>query len=285
MLIAATMTPYLALTGPASVILLALARRWQLAAVAATVAAAAAATQIPMYRADKAPGSGTRMQAISANLRLGDAHAEALVSMVAGQVDILAVQELDSDELLRLSAAGLDDVLPYRLLHKRRPGPYGLGLWSRYPLSQIPSIGGTPPPFLGAAIQVPGVKTAPVVVVVHLANPWHIGWWARDIDALAQTLTELRRLSEGPVIVTGDMNSTLDMWPFRRLLRRGYRDAAEQAGAGFRPTFPQGLVIPPLLAIDHVLTLRCAAVASHTMTLPGSDHRAVRATLVVPADQ
>ena len=35
------------------------------------------------------------------------------------------------------------------------------------------------------------------------------------------------------MIVAGDFNSTTDMRPFRALLRNGYRDAAEQSGAGF----------------------------------------------------
>jgi endonuclease/exonuclease/phosphatase family metal-dependent hydrolase len=63
----------------------------------------------------------------------------------------------------------------------------------------------------------------------------------------------------GCVIVTGDFNATLDMRPFRDLLRNGYRDAAEQAGAGFVPTFFGGW-LPALFAIDHVITLRCTAV-------------------------
>jgi hypothetical protein len=48
------------------------------------------------------------------------------------------------------------------------------------------------------------------------------------------------------VILAGD--------EFRRLLRDGYRDSAGQAGAGLTRTHPADIFLPPLLAVDHVLT-------------------------------
>ncbi len=96
----------------------------------------------------------------------------------------------------------------------------------------------------------------------------------RDIDAWS---------GGGAVIVAGDFNSTLDMRPFRDLLHNGYRDAAEQAGAGFIATFPVDMPwLPSLVAIDHILTLRCAALAVHTVTISGSDHRALAGTISLP---
>lgn len=284
-LAAATMLPFLTLTGPISVLLLGLARCWVLAGAAGVVTAVAIATQIPLYRADNAVDPGIRLEVMSANLRLGHADAESLVSLVQDHVEILALQELTPRELERLSAAGLDTLLPHRLIDGRRPSPYGIGVWSRYPLSLPPEVRGKQLPFLAATIQVPAVKTSPVIVVAHLANPWHIRRWSGDIQKLATMLREVDQLTDGAAVVAGDMNSTLDMRPFRNLLRGGYRDAAEQAGAGFRPTFPAGTAIPPLFAIDHVLTLRCRAVATYTVSLPGSDHRAIRATIVIPDGQ
>ena len=60
------------------------------------------------------------------------------------------------------------------------------------------------------------------------------------------------------VIVAGDFNSTPDMRQFRDLLTNGYRDAVEQTGAGFAPTFPSRTWHPPLITIDHVLTRQAA---------------------------
>jgi endonuclease/exonuclease/phosphatase (EEP) superfamily protein YafD len=84
------------------------------------------------------------------------------------------------------------------------------------------------------------------------------------------------------VIVAGDLNSTTDMRPFRALLRNGYRDAAEQSGAGFKPTFPASWRLPPFMAIDHVLTRNCTATSLRTLELPGSDHRGLVVTVAIP---
>jgi endonuclease/exonuclease/phosphatase (EEP) superfamily protein YafD len=83
------------------------------------------------------------------------------------------------------------------------------------------------------------------------------------------------------VVVAGDLNSTFDMSPFRAVLRNGYRDAAEQSGAGIVPTFPADRRFPPLLAIDHILTHGCTATSVRAVALPGSDHRALVATVQI----
>jgi endonuclease/exonuclease/phosphatase (EEP) superfamily protein YafD len=116
-------------------------------------------------------------------------------------------------------------------------------------------IGGYTFAFLTAQIRVAGVSIDPTVVVAHIAGPWPIDGWRRDLDRLPVTLLEVaEQTSGGSVIVAGDLNSTTDMRPFRGLLRNGYRDAAEQSGAGIEPTFPANWQLPPFIAIDHILT-------------------------------
>jgi endonuclease/exonuclease/phosphatase (EEP) superfamily protein YafD len=88
----------------------------------------------------------------------------------------------------------------------------------------------------------------------------------------------------GAVIVAGDFNSTPDERQFRDLMTNGYRDAVEQTGAGFAPTFPSRTWHPPLLTIDHVITRNAAAESIKTVYIPGSDHRALLATIQVPLD-
>ena len=86
-------------------------------------------------------------------------------------------------------------------------------------------------------------------------------------------------------ILAGDFNATLDHAQFRRLLRRGYADAASQAGHGLSLTWgPQPDRRLTLLAIDHVLIdRRCAVVTTSAHWLAGSDHRALYAELRLPA--
>ena len=87
----------------------------------------------------------------------------------------------------------------------------------------------------------------------------------------------------GCAIVAGDFNSTPDMREFRSLLRDGFQDASQQAGAGFNRTYPaNGRVLPPIIAIDHVLTFQCSATSAETTALPGSDHRGLMSRLEIP---
>jgi endonuclease/exonuclease/phosphatase family metal-dependent hydrolase len=90
-----------------------------------------------------------------------------------------------------------------------------------------------------------------------------------------------------PRILAGDFNATLDHAQFRQLLRRGYADAASQAGHGLSFTWgPWPERGPALLAIDHVLTDRhCAVVTTSAHLLAGSDHRALYAELRLPAQR
>ena len=83
------------------------------------------------------------------------------------------------------------------------------------------------------------------------------------------------------MVVAGDLNSTIDMHPFRALLRNGYRDGAEQSGSGIVPTYPADWRLPPFLAIDHILTRSCRATSLRTIVLPSSDHRALVATVQI----
>jgi len=119
---------------------------------------------------------------------------------------------------------------------------------------------------------------------IHAASPkppWSPGATAR----WRSQLSALPAPDGSPLILAGDFNATLDHAQFRRLLRRGYADAASQAGHGLSPTWgPRPGRRPALLAIDHVLTgRRCAVLSTSAHVLPGSDHRALYAELRLPA--
>jgi endonuclease/exonuclease/phosphatase family metal-dependent hydrolase len=83
-------------------------------------------------------------------------------------------------------------------------------------------------------------------------------------------------------VLAGDFNSTLDHAAFRAVLDRGYVDAAEQTGKGLIPTW-SSLPFGPPVTIDHVLAdHRCAVRNFAVVHLPGSDHNAVFADIVLP---
>jgi endonuclease/exonuclease/phosphatase (EEP) superfamily protein YafD len=84
------------------------------------------------------------------------------------------------------------------------------------------------------------------------------------------------------VLVGGDFNATTDDAQFRGILATGYADAAQQAGAGFTPTWPADRWFPPLIAIDHVLTRGAVARSVDSVRIPGSDHRALVVDVRIP---
>jgi endonuclease/exonuclease/phosphatase (EEP) superfamily protein YafD len=282
-LLTAAFSPYLMLCGPMSVVLLTLARRWILAIVAVGLTIATLAVQLPSYLgSDAARTAGVGLRVISANLREGQADPDYLVRSAREQADVLAFQELTPQEVGRLSAAGLDATFPYRWLDPRAEAS-GVGVWSRLPMHAAKRIGGYTFALVSAQIHVAGISIDPTVVVAHMTGPWPIDGWRRDLDRLPVTLFEVaEQTSGGSVIVAGDLNSTTDMRPFRNLLRNGYRDAAEQSGAGIEPTFPANWRLPSFIAIDHILTRSCTATSLRTIKIPGSDHRGLAATMMIP---
>jgi endonuclease/exonuclease/phosphatase (EEP) superfamily protein YafD len=282
-LLTAALSPYLMLCGLLSVFLLTLARRWILAIVAGGLTIATLAVQLPLYRvSDTVRTAGVGLRVISANLREGQADPGYLVRSAREQADVLAFQELTPHEVDRLSAAGLDATFPYRWLDPRAEGA-GVGVWSRLPMHAAKRIGGYTFALVSVQIRIAGISIDPTVVVAHMTGPWPIGGWRRDLDRLPVTLLEVaEQTGDASVIVAGDLNSTTDMRPFRNLLRNGYRDAAEQSGAGIEPTFPANWRLPPFIAIDHILTRSCTATSLRTIKIPGSDHRGLAATVMIP---
>jgi endonuclease/exonuclease/phosphatase (EEP) superfamily protein YafD len=284
-LVTSALSPYLLLFAPVSMALLILASRWILAILGTGMTVTMLVVQLPLYvGSDTAATEGVRLRVISANLRDGQAEPQHVVSLARDQTDVLTVQELTSGEVDRLSGAGIDVTFPYRWLDARG-GAQGVGLWSRFPLDATRQIGGYTFAMVSAQIRVPGIAIDPTIVVVHLPGPWPqpIDSWRRDISLLPATLQEVAdRAGTGCVIAASDLNSTTDMRPFRTLLNDNYRDAAEQSGSGIQPTFPGDSRLPPLIVIDHILTRNCTATSLRTVRIPGSDHRGLVATVMIP---
>ncbi|MGK2904571.1 MAG: endonuclease/exonuclease/phosphatase family protein [Mycobacterium sp.] len=276
-LVLAALAPYLMLGAPVAVLIFLVARRWIPAAVALTLTGALALTQAPLFVADRAPeGDGVGFRVMSANIFLGLVDPQPFVELAIARADVLSVQELTPDAVRLFGAAGLDEAFPYRIIDPR-PGASGTGVWSRFPITESRSIPGQLNATTVARIRVPGAEGDQTVFSVHPPGPYPnpLDPWRRALADLPAILQEAAAVPGSRcVVVAGDFNSTTDMVPFRRLLTGGYRDAAEQTGAGIVNTYPGNIEhVPPLVAIDHVLTHGCTATSLEVITLPGSDHR------------
>ncbi len=274
--------PYLMLGGPLALIGFAINRSWFGAAVATALTVAAVLTQLPLYVATSGPRDSVKVVAMTANLRMGHGSAAAVVGAVGSHhVDILALEELTLPERQRLDAAGLNRVLPYSVSDPR-PGAGGVGLWSRYRLTGRTARAYVNLSLVSAKVTFPGTQRTTQLLALHMPGPWPepAGSWLANIGRLPSVLHDFG--GHGAVLVGGDFNATQDVGQFRHLLVDGYRDAAEQSGAGITRTFPSDRWYPPLIAIDHVLTHDAVARSVDTIEIPGSDHRALVVTVAVP---
>jgi endonuclease/exonuclease/phosphatase (EEP) superfamily protein YafD len=277
-------TPYVAIWTlvPAAVTLV--RRRWPAAAVAVAAAGILAGCVLPraLPDADRGPQAGFPLTVMTINMFVGAAHPAAIVGLVRDHdVGVLAVQEFTPAARAGLGAAGLGALLPYAALADE-DGTTGGGLYSRYPIAFSGSERGEGGNMrVYASIKPPGAALLDVESVHPLA-PYALGvldLWRADLAA------EPPAGPTGPPrILLGDFNSTLDHAPVRRLVARGYRDAADATGKGLLGTWGPYHSEPILpVTLDHVLVDRRIGVRDlQVHAVSGSDHRSVLASLAVP---
>lgn len=290
-LVLAATFPYVPLSALCALIISALCRKKLLSAAGVVLLTVAVAVQVPWHDLGRTSEPGpqtTELRVLSSNIQKGEAHTAAFVDLAVGSADIITMSELTADAAARFREAGLRKTFPYSILVPR-PGAGGMGLWSRYPLTALtPSEYGNN--FIAARVRVPGIRNDPLVASVHLMSPLAGGantfaqWEHRITAAKSEFADYAEQAGPAAVIIAGDFNATPDMRQFRDLLDVGYRDAVNQTGAGFSPTYSPHPWIPPLITIDHVLTRNSSAQSIHTVDIPGSDHRALLATVAVPLD-
>lgn len=271
------LTPYCAvgglLLGGVSLAL----RHWWIGGIVLVVALALVGMLLPRAFASAQPvANGAKLRVMSSNQYLGRADVKTVVQLVRdNQVDVLNLLELTPREVREFEAAGLFDVLPYRVL-KAQSGGAGSGIASRYPLTELSLAGPSLMEQPSALVDVGGTPVE--VVAVHPIPPTtDAAQWKKEMAGLP------RPDSSGPVrILAGDFNSTIDHATFRDLLSGGYTDAAVNRGEGFTSTWPSKF-FPPPVTIDHVLVdPRVAVNGYRVLDVPDSDHKAVLAELTLP---
>ena len=284
-----TFTPHAAAAAAALLGSLLLRRRGP-AAAAALTGAALAAVVLPRATGQPQPqAGGPVLRVITANLRHGEASAEAVVSLVRRQgADVLFLQELAEPVVVsRLKQAGLTDLLPHELTDLGDVGARGRGIYARFRLTGGLHLGPADVAQLTARLELPGGQRADLVCV-HVFRPRPPWWqantvkWRNDLAALPAPAGSA---ADPPRVLAGDFNATADHVRFRRVLRLGHVDAAARVGQGLMPTWgPEPWGRPPLLTLDHVLVdPGCAVQAVSVHPLPGSDHRVVYAEFRLPS--
>ncbi|GAA0605619.1 endonuclease/exonuclease/phosphatase family protein [Sporichthya brevicatena] len=261
-------------------------RRWRTGAIGAALVALNALWLAPLYVADDPP-PGTDLVAMTINLQYGLADAGEVVTAVRTRhVDVLGVTELTPEAVAALGAAGLDDLLPHRVLSPDVLA-HGSGLWSRWPVTPAEEWRGVHR-MPGGTVAVPTVA-GPRDVAVRVAHPFrtsrfHARSYERDHRLLRERLAA--QPADVPAIVLGDFNASRDHTAFRRLLSDGWRDAPEYAGSGFVGTWSPRYRIPHFVQLDHILfNSRLGARSTANFEVRGTDHGALVARLVLAEDR
>jgi endonuclease/exonuclease/phosphatase (EEP) superfamily protein YafD len=275
----ASAVPYVTIVSAIGVLVLLAVRQWWGVAVALLVCGTLAAPQIPVLVASpgKAP-VGATLRVATFNMRLGRADPAEVVKLVRDKhVDILAIEELTPEAFQRLQTHGLAASLPFSFAAAALGGD-GVAIFSRLRLSAEHEYPGFHHRQISARVTLPS-GAAVTVYATHMESPrpGNANDWARELNQLTTMLTAAR----GCLIDAGDFNATVDHVRFRTLLSTAdLTDASTQAGSIGLRSYPSNVDgVPPLIAIDHVVTRDLRAAATESFEIAHSDHRVVLATL------
>ncbi len=272
-----TLVPLVPLALVAALVLMVLSprrNRWVTAlAVAACLSLlVAVAHVVPRFTGHSFTPGETPLRVMTANLRLGDADPAAVMAVVRTEhPDLLVLEEVTPRLLAELEARGLRGAYPHSV-GTPEPGATGTMAFAARPLRRPVRL---ETEHQSWAFTLMGLR----VWAVHPAYPLSRGW----LDDQRLLVDHVR--GDRPDLVLGDFNATLDHPTVPELLTAGdLRDAAEQVGAGWQPTWPvggfRGVPAPPFAAIDHVLVgPGVTTMETRTHTIEGSDHRALVADL------
>lgn len=286
-LVAAVLSPFLMAAAPLALGFCILAVTGRLVpAVCVICVAVAGVLGVDVFGGESSQASteGLLARVMTANMKVGLADPEALVANARSRADVIALQEITLDSVGRLKKAGLDESFPFSASYPREDAS-GIGIWSRYPIAHVRPVGGFDMAFISARIRVSSSAPDVIFLVAHLPGPWPqpLDLWRRDIALLSRVMRATAECAgTSATVVVGDLNSTSDMRPFRQLLANGYTDASDTADDWRIRTYPQESLVPPLLAIDHVLIRNGQAMSAETVPSPGSDHLALIATVSIP---
>ena len=263
-------TPFAAVAAVAVIGVAALLRQRLAALVAAVLALALVVVVAPRALGGPDDREGPRLRVLSVNMHFGTGSPEALAALARRmRADVVSVQELRDGLESELEAAGFP---PARVLEP--PESPRIGLFSREPLDPRDVVRHRDR-IIAVSARLGDVE----IVAVHPSAPIRAtSDWRDDLRGLPAATPD------GPLrVLAGDFNATLDHAELRRLLDTGYVDAADEVGAGLRGTWPHGRRLPPPVTIDHVLADSRIGVREFSVhAIPGTDHRAVFAELVLP---
>ena len=273
--ILAALTPYAWLLANVALVLFVVGRRRVLAAVLCVAMMGLGLwTARGYWRSGEVPNVGAPVTLATMNMRCLTAGAEDLTQLLRSEVpDAVVLNGIDRPVRAEL-LADLGDLYPAAAFTPMSGFPRcGSIVLSRHPMTAW--LDGRQHPT--AKVHAPGFWFE--LVAVDLPTPTDgISPWLESFDELTADVTGL---ADRPVVAVGDFNAVLEHEPMRRLAAEtGLRDAVVRSGLGWIPTFPGDGVVPPLVALDHVMVSPgLAASSAWTESVPGQAHQALFVTV------
>jgi endonuclease/exonuclease/phosphatase (EEP) superfamily protein YafD len=202
-----------------------------------------------------------------------------LRTLLDTDADILVLNEFTLAHEEQLSAAVAGHDYPHRI-GRAEYGPHGIGVWSRYPLTDTVVLPSDTRLGLLTIVDVDGLPVR--LLAAHPPPPI-------QRDGLRDWLDGLRYIEDvvgppsGRTIIIGDFNASRWHPPFRRLLNIGWRSAHEVVGQRFGGTWPTDRwYLPAFVRLDHVLLGDLVAAETvRDLDIAGSDHRGVVVSLAL----
>ncbi len=232
---------------------------------------------VPWYLGESPVQPGTGFKVLIANVLADNDEYDRFFDLVATEEpDVIFMQEYSpawAEQVGRLSAD-----YPYQYTQPR-VGTFGIAMFSRLPFDNATHVD-SPPfgyPTIVASLAVNGVKLT--LISSHPTIPVARALYDARNEQL-RSLAELVNAVDGPVVLAGDLNTTIWDHSYRALeTSTGLKNA--RRGFGVLPTWPTFMPFA-MIPIDHVLVSEQVQVAeARTAGSIGSDHLPVLVTLVL----
>ena len=277
------LTPVL---GAASLLAAILGRVWwnvPLIVGGVAVAVAVGVVVAPAARRRSRPAGaplGPSVRVLHGNLLFENVHDSVALAaaILATDADVLALSELHPDHEDALLAHPGATGYPHRI-HRTSTKAEGMLLWSRQPVDDVRWEPMSVREGIVATIRRP--DDGDVRIVLAHPNPPTTQHGLRLWEPSLRQIAEVGATPGPPTLVVADLNAARWHPPFRRLLRRGWRDVHEAVGRGLSVSWPTAGRWPiPFVRLDHGLAgPGLDVVTVRDIDLPGSDHRGFVVTI------
>ena len=200
--------------------------------------------------------------------------------------EVVALQELSQDGAAVLEN-NLQEEYPYQALHAQETGKLGIGVLSRYPITNDEYWEYADLPHTTGHQRVE-IDFAGESIVIYNTHPWPPIQYSLAITDTSHRVALMRVMERAfaetnPVVFVGDLNMTDEFAEYDMLAAR-FTDSYLQAGDGLGYTFPNNKtkVLPSLLRLDYIFhTHEFQSIDSDVLEpANATDHSPVVSTLV-----